>query len=64
MKNRKEPIITRVLKPNKTRSKIWKYWVQNPKATVREIQNKCKISSPSVVHFHLQTLKEFFGKNK
>jgi predicted ArsR family transcriptional regulator len=58
----KEPTITttKTLKPNKTRSKIWKYCIKNPNATYREIAKACGISSHSVVQFHLKKLKDAY----
>lgn len=55
----REPVILKILKPNKTRSKIWRYIVKNPDATIRQIQKAVKASSPSVVHFHLKKLKHY-----
>lgn len=44
-------------KINATREKIRKYKTANPKSTIRAIQKACKISSPSVAHFHLKKIK-------
>ncbi len=48
-----------------TREKVRKYKESNPEATLREIQKACKISSVSVVDFHLRKIKlEEFDKNR
>lgn len=39
-----------------TRDAIKEYIRFHPAATVREIQEACKISSPSVVHYHLERM--------
>lgn len=49
----------RELPKNKTRERIVKYKALNPHATIREIQQKLKISSPSVVDFHLKKVRQF-----
>ena len=47
-----------------TREKIREYKAANPDATIRKIQKTCKISSPSVVAFHLNKIKlEEFDQN-
>lgn len=42
--------------PRPTRDKINAYVKRKPEATVRQIQKACKISSPSVVQYHLERL--------
>lgn len=37
-----------------TRDRIIAYREVNPRATVRQIQEACGVSSPSVVHYHLK----------
>ena len=39
----------------RTKDRVRAYAAENPSATVREIQKALKISSPSVVQFHLKT---------
>ena len=39
-----------------TREKIRDYVARNPAATLREIMRACGVSSPSVVHYHLERL--------
>lgn len=39
----------------KTRDRVRRYAKANPDATIRDIQQALKISSPSVVHYHLHS---------
>lgn len=48
-----------ILPESKLRDKIIKYKLANPKATIRAIQKACKVSSPSVVDYHLKRAREF-----
>lgn len=49
----------RKLPKNKTREKIIKFIKLYPESTIREIQKKLKISSPSVVDFHLKQIRKY-----
>lgn len=40
----------------KTKAQVRKYASDHPGATIREIQSALGISSPSVVHFHLNKM--------
>lgn len=44
------------MKENATRDAIIAYRQKNPRATLREIQSACGISSPSVVHHHMKQI--------
>jgi len=45
------------MKLHKTQKSLLKAIKKNPEITVRELQNACKISSPSVAQHHLLVLQ-------